>query len=115
MPDAEFEPIPMSATDKLREYYQNSLKKLSLDELSCISRTLGESENARNENGIRAPTINLTSTKLQSRNNQIDSLSLTHAAYDSFTFRKLSSNLGGIKKNAEGNHTPHETRKRVRE
>lgn len=64
MPDAEFEPIPMSATDKLREYYRNSLKKLSLDELRCISRTLGESENARNENGIRAPTINLTSTKL---------------------------------------------------
>ena len=42
MPDAEFELIPMSATDKLRKYYRNTLKKLSLDELRYISRTLGE-------------------------------------------------------------------------
>jgi hypothetical protein len=42
MPDAEFELIPMSATDKLRKYYRNTLKKLSLDELRYISRMLGE-------------------------------------------------------------------------
>lgn len=41
MPDAEFELIPMSATDKLRKYYRNTLEKLSLDELRYISRTLG--------------------------------------------------------------------------
>lgn len=44
MPDAEFELIPMSATDKLRKYYQNTLKKLSLDELRYVYRTFGESK-----------------------------------------------------------------------
>lgn len=51
-PDAEFELIPMSSTDKLREYYRNALKKLSLDELRYISGTLFDLPNARNKKGI---------------------------------------------------------------
>lgn len=91
MPDAGFKPIPMSATDKLREYYQNSLGNLGLGQLCCISRTfsrtLGEPKNARNEKGIKASTICLT-TELKSRNNTIDSLILTHATYHSLCLEK---------------------------
>lgn len=51
-PDTGFELIPMSATDRLRRYYQNLLEILSLDELHYLSRTLGESTKRRNKKGI---------------------------------------------------------------
>lgn len=113
-PDSRFELIPMSATDKLREYYQNVLEMLSLDKLHYLSRMLGESKR-QNKKGIEPPTINSTSTNLQRRYNQVYSFRLAHAAYGSFTFRNVSHNLSGIKENIRRNHTSHKTRRKVHE
>ncbi|KAJ5531276.1 hypothetical protein N7527_004669 [Penicillium freii] len=43
----------MSATDKLRGYYQNLLEMLSLDELHYLSKTLGESKRRNKKDTIK--------------------------------------------------------------
>lgn len=50
--DPGFELILISATGKLRGYYQNLLKMLSLNELYYLTRMLGELTKRRNKKGI---------------------------------------------------------------